>query len=80
MPAGSPLDARPTSKPEFDTYRAALVDKLRSLESSPSYAGFLEELVRDLCWNCESPDRIAAALIELWPIVLILPVRNRSAA
>ena len=50
----SPLDARPTNKAEFDTYRAALVDKLRPLESSPSYAGFLEELVRDLCWNSES--------------------------
>ena len=53
MASASPLDARPTNKEEFDTYRAALVEKMRSLESSPSYNGFLEDLVRDLCWNSE---------------------------
>ncbi|XP_037083491.1 eukaryotic translation initiation factor 3 subunit J-like [Pollicipes pollicipes] len=58
LPSDSPLDATPTDKESFEAYRTALVEKLRSLESSVLYTGFLEELVRDLCWNREcSPPR-----------------------
>ncbi|XP_043247211.1 eukaryotic translation initiation factor 3 subunit J-like [Amphibalanus amphitrite] len=68
MPSSSPLDARPTNKEEFDSYRSALVEKLRSLESSPCYAGFLEDLVRDLCWNMDSDEvkKVSTALNALY--------------
>lgn len=68
VPSASPLDAAPTDKEGFDQYRTALVEKLRSLEGSPFYVTFLEELSRDLCWNLDSDDvkKVSASLNALY--------------
>lgn len=68
LSSSSPLDARPSTKAEFDTYRTALVEKMRSFESAASYSGFLEELVRDLCWNLDSDDvkKVSTSLNALY--------------
>jgi len=67
-PSDSPLEASPSTKEEFDTYKSALLEKLRSMESEPLYNGFLEELVRDLCWNLDSDDvkKVSTSLNALY--------------
>lgn len=68
LPSASALDAQPSGREEFDTYREALVEKLRTLETSPHYTGFLEGLVRDVCWNLDSDDvkKVSTSLNALY--------------
>lgn len=49
------LDAfNPTTKEQFDRFAALLKTKLGTLESSPFYVDFLEDLVKDCCINLDT--------------------------
>ncbi|GAB6032392.1 hypothetical protein CHUAL_011031 [Chamberlinius hualienensis] len=47
---------RPTTKPEFDSFRTALAETITKHDKSPCYVAFLDELFRDICLNLEAED------------------------
>ncbi|XP_023232905.1 eukaryotic translation initiation factor 3 subunit J [Centruroides vittatus] len=46
----------PSTKPEFDEFRKALVKKISQFEKSPQYVLFLDDLFRELCVNVDSEE------------------------
>lgn len=46
----------PSTKPEFDEFRKALVKKICQFEKSPQYVIFLDDFFRELCVNVDSDE------------------------
>lgn len=66
---GTGLDSLPLSTPEdFETFKKALVDRLKLAEKSPHYVSFLENAFRDICASMEPDDikRLSSNLNSLF--------------
>jgi len=62
------LDVNLASKDDFDAFKKILVEKLSSVERSPYYVPFLENMFRELCVTLEPDDikRISGNLNALF--------------
>lgn len=66
--SSSLLDSLPSTKEEFDTYREALVTRLKPMRLSAHYVSFVEDLSRALCNEMDSEDvkKVTAVLNALY--------------
>ena len=62
------FDVSLSSKNDFDAFKKNLVDKLATVEKSPHYVAFLENMFRELCVSLQADDikRISNNLNALW--------------
>jgi hypothetical protein len=52
------IDAmNPSTREEFDELEAAISTKIQSFAKSPHFPAFAEELIRNICVNCECNNR-----------------------